>query len=164
MSLATKSPISETRLGFAGVGFMVYESLIRATPARTAVRMAYDGKDLEIMVKGPVHDHYGRLLDRLITAVAAMLGIRRQALGETTWIRPEIERGLEADQCYVFDAGKLALVGELLHRNENDVAGYPNPDLAVEVDISRPQTDRPAIYAALEVPELSVIPGLRFSP
>ena len=154
MSIATKAPISETRIGFAGVGFDVYERLIRATPARTAVRMAYDGKDLEIMVKGPVHDHYGRLLDRLITAVAVVLGIRRQALGETTWIRPEIERGLEADQCYVFDAGKLAVVDELLCRNENDVAGYPNPDLAVEVDISRPQTDRPAIYAALEVPEL----------
>ena len=154
MSIATKAPVSETRIGFTGVGFDVYERLIRATPARTAVRMAYDGKDLEIMVKGPVHDHYGRLLDRLITAVAVVLGIRRQALGETTWIRPEIERGLEADQCYVFDAGKLAIVDELLCRNENDVAGYPNPDLAVEVDISRPQTDRPAIYAALEVPEL----------
>ncbi|MGA2701479.1 MAG: Uma2 family endonuclease [Isosphaeraceae bacterium] len=154
MNIATKAPVSETRIGFTGVGFDVYERLIRATPARTAVRMAYDGKDLEIMVKGPVHDHYGRLLDRLITAVAVVLGIRRQALGETTWIRPEIERGLEADQCYVFDAGKLAVVDELLCRNENDVAGYPNPDLAVEVDISRPQTDRPAIYAALEVPEL----------
>ena len=121
--------------------------------------MAYDGKDLEIMVKGPVHDHYGRLLDRLITAVAVVLGIRRQALGETTWIRPEIERGLEADQCYVFDVGKLAVVGELLYRNENDIAGYPNPDLAVEVDISRPQADRPAIYAALQVPELWTFDG-----
>lgn len=159
MSLATKAPVSETRIGFTGVGFDVYERLIRATPARTAVRMAYDGKDLEIMVKGPVHDHYGRLLDRLITAVAAVLGIRRQALGETTWIRPEIERGLEADQCYVFDAGKLAVVGELLARKDNDVAGYPNPDLAIEVDISRPQADRPAIYAALEVPELWTFDG-----
>ena len=80
-SLATKAPISETRIGFTGVGFDVYERLIRATRARTAVRMAYDGKDLEIMVKGPVHDHYGRLLDRLITAVAVVLGIRRQARG-----------------------------------------------------------------------------------
>ena len=154
MSIATKIPVSETRIGFTGVGFDVYERLIRATPARTAIRMAYDGKDLEIMVKGPVHDHYGRLLDRLITAVTDVLGIRSQPMGETTWIRPDIERGLEADQCYVFDPAKLATVEELLARRENDVAGYPNPDLAVEVDISRPQTDRPAIYAALEVPEL----------
>ena len=83
-----------------------------------------------------------------------MVGVRRRALGKTTWIRPEIERGIEADQCYVFDPAKVAAVGELLARKENDVALYPNPDLAVEVDISRPQADRPAIYAALEVPEL----------
>ena len=159
MSLATKAPVRETRIGFAGVGFDVYERLIRATPARTAVRMAYDGKDLEIMVKGPVHDHYGRLLDRFITAIATTMGIAHRGLGETTWIRPEIERGLEADQCYVFDPAKLALVQELLARKENDIAGYPNPDLAVEVDISRPQADRPGIYAALQVPELWTFDG-----
>ena len=116
--------------------------------------MAFDGKDLEIMVKGPVHDNYGRLLDRFITAIAAALGISHRGLGETTWIRPELERGLEADQCYVFDPAKLAVVNELLARRENDVAAYPNPDLAVEVDLSRPQADRPGIYAALQVPEL----------
>ena len=154
MSIATKAPISETRIGFAGVGFDVYERLIRATPARTAVRMAYDGRNLEIMVTGPVHDDYGWFLDRFINVVARAAGIRRRALGKTTWIRPEIERGIEADQCYVFDPAKVSAVSELLVRKENDVALYPNPDLAVEVNISRPQADRPAIYAALEVPEL----------
>ena len=48
----------------------------------------------------------------------------------------------------------MKVVVELLARNENEVAAYPNPDLAVEVDISRPQADRPAIYAALQVPEV----------
>jgi len=159
MSIATGALTDETRIRFAGVGFDVYESLIRATPPRTAVRMAYDGKDLEIMVKGPVHDNYGRLLDRFITAIASVLGVPHRGLGETTWIRPEIERGLEADQCYVFDPAKLAVVGELLARKDNDVAAYPNPDLAVEVDISRPQADRPGIYAALQVPELWTFDG-----
>ncbi len=36
----------------------------------------------------------------------------------------------------------------------NDIAGYPNPDLAIEVDISRPAVDRAGIYAALRVPEV----------
>ncbi len=121
--------------------------------------MAYDGKDLEIMVTGPVHDDYGWLLDRLITVVARARGVRYPALGKTTWIRPEVERGLEADQCYMFDPAKLAAVGELLARKVNDIAGYPNPDLAVEVDISRPQVDRPAIYASLKVPEVWAFDG-----
>jgi len=129
MSIATGTLGGETRIRFAGVGFDVYESLIRATPPRTAVRMASDGKDLEIMVKGPVHDNYGRLLDRFITAIAAALGISHRGLGEITWIRPELERGLESDQCYVFDPAKLAVVNELLARRENNVAAYPNPRL-----------------------------------
>ena len=34
------------------------------------------------------------------------------------------------------------------------MADYPNPDLAIEVDISPPLVDRPAIYAALVVTEV----------
>ena len=36
----------------------------------------------------------------------------------------------------------------------NDVADYPNPDLAIEVDISPPEIDRAGIYAALMVSEV----------
>ncbi len=150
---------AELRLPFRGVPFDVYEQLCRATPERSVIRMAYDGEDLEIMVTGPIHDDYGWFLDRLITVAARAAGVRYRALGKTTWIRPEIERGIEADQCYVFDLAKLVAVGELLARKDNDVARYPNPDLAVEVDISRPQADRPGIYAALEVPELWTFDG-----
>ncbi len=152
-------PAGELRLRFAGVPFDVYEKLVRATPERSAIRMAYDGKDLEIMVTGPVHDDYGWFLDRFIAVVARVMGVHRRALGKTTWIRPEIQRGLEADQCYVFEPDKLALVKDLLARKVNDITGYPNPDLAVEVDISRPQTDRQTIYAALQVSELWTFDG-----
>jgi hypothetical protein len=34
------------------------------------------------------------------------------------------------------------------------IADYPNPDLAVEVDISPSKIDRSGIYAALNVPEV----------
>lgn len=44
-------------------------------------------------------------------------------------------------------------------RKDNDVAGYPNSDRAVEVDLSRPQADRQSIYAAPPVPELWVLDG-----
>ena len=89
--------------------------------------MAYDGRDLEIMVTGPVHDDYGWFLDRFITCVARVVGVRRPALGETTWIRPEIERGLEADQCYVFDPAKLAVVNESLSATRTTSRVIPTP-------------------------------------
>ena len=82
------------------------------------------------------------------------LAIPLKSLGETTWKRPEVERGLEADQCYFFKAEKIAAVNDALARRTNDVADYPNPDLAIEVDISPSQVDRPGIYAALAVPEV----------
>lgn len=159
MSVAASNGPVETRIRVPDVSFHVYETLVRGLPERTAIRVAYDGRDMEIMVKGPIHNDYARLLDRLISVLAAALGIPLRGLGETTWIRPEVGRGLEADQCYVLDPAKLATVRELLARKDNDVVGYPNPDLAVDVDLSRPQADREGIYRALEVPELWIFDG-----
>ncbi len=48
----------------------------------------------------------------------------------------------------------IATARAALKRKDNDVAGYPNPDLAIEVDISPSLVDRPAIYAALGIPEI----------
>ena len=54
----------------------------------------------------------------------------------------------------IIDADKLAVSAAALARAAKDIAAYPNPDLAIEVDISEPQVDRPGIYAALRVPEI----------
>ena len=35
-----------------------------------------------------------------------------------------------------------------------DIADYPNPDMAVEIDISPPQVDREGIYKSLKVAEI----------
>lgn len=59
----------------------------------------------------------------------------------------------------MFEPAKLARVQDLLARKINDITDYPNPDLAVEVDISRPQTDRLSIYAVLQVPEIWTFDG-----
>ncbi|MGB0071281.1 MAG: Uma2 family endonuclease [Isosphaeraceae bacterium] len=39
-------------------------------------------------------------------------------------------------------------------RRSLDIADYPNPDLGIEIDMSPPKIDRPAIYAALKVAEI----------
>ena len=46
-------------------------------------------------------------------------------------------------------------------RWSKDVAEYPNPDLAIEVDVSPSKIDRPAIYAALRVAEVWRFDGER---
>ena len=40
------------------------------------------------------------------------------------------------------------------HARSNDPADYPAPDLAVDVDLSRPRLNRMAIYATLGVAEI----------
>ena len=49
---------------------------------------------------------------------------------------------------------KLAAAARAKARGSNDVADYPNPDLAIEVDISPSLVDRPGIYAFLGVAEV----------
>jgi Uma2 family endonuclease len=144
----------EQRIVIRGLSWDLYDRLSDAIHERDHVYLGYDGKDLEIMTTGRVHDDFKDLFGRFMNAVTYELGIPNRGAGQTTWKRPEIERGLEADQSYYFDPAKLAADAKGLARKSNDVADYPNPDLAIEVDISASRIDRPSIYAALRVPEV----------
>ena len=81
----------------------------------------------------------------------------------TTWIRPEVQRGLEADCCYYLLPEKIETARAALKaRLKDQAAHYPNPDLAIEVDISRLEAGiARAIYAALEVTELWIFDGAK---
>jgi len=144
----------EQRIVIRGLSWDLYDRLSDAIGERQHVYLAFDGKDLEIMTKGHIHEDYKDLFGRFMNAVTYELGIPNSGAGETTWKRPEVERGLESDQSYYFEPAKLAADAKGRARKSNDVADYPNPDLAIEVDISASQVDRPSIYAALQVPEV----------
>ena len=138
----------------AGVDWAIYEQLVNSIPEGANIRVGYDGNDLEIMSQSPIHDVVKKTLGRFVDLTADELEIPCAGLGQTTWKRPEVNRGLEADDCYYFASEKLALVDEAVARWSHNVAEYPNPDLAIEVDLSPPKIDRPAIYAALRVAEV----------
>lgn len=90
----------------------------------------------------------------LIEIVAGELRIPWRSLGSSTWKRPAVRRGIEADQSFYLSAAKVAAAASARSRRSADPADYPEPDLAIEVDISQPKIDRPGIYAALRVPEV----------
>ncbi len=152
MSTMIAPPRNEARLVVPDVSWSVYETWVDSLPESTPVRMAYDGRNLEIMTKGPDHEDYRQLLGHLVVETARALRLSLKGLGETTWKRVEIQRGIEADQCYYFSPEKL--VEATRSRGANDVTSFPNPDLAIEVDLSPSQIDRPGIYAALGVAEV----------
>jgi Uma2 family endonuclease len=142
----------DTRLLIGEVTWDDYERFADSIHEGEVCRIAFDGKDIEMMTLGPWHEAEKSLLDAFVAIVANELRIRRQPLGSTTWKRKKLKRAIESDLCYYFAAAKLEAYAAALRSNDVDL--YPNPDLAIEVDVSKPKIDRPGIYAALEVPEI----------
>jgi Uma2 family endonuclease len=153
--------VPDRRVVFRDVDWAFYEELVDSIPESSRIHVDYDGRDLEIMAKGSRHEKVNRRLDQLIGIIADEWDIPYTGLRETTWKRPEVSRGLESDQAYYFLPEKLAQEAAAWERGSDDIADYPNPDLAIEVDISRPQVDRPGIYAALRVAEIWRFDGVQ---
>jgi Uma2 family endonuclease len=144
----------DTRVVIADVTWDVYERFVDAVAEGENLRVAFDGRDIEVMTLGPLHETFKARMDAFIAIVTGELGIMRQSLGSTTWKRKKIKRGVESDLCYYFDSEKLHAHAVAAGKGSNDVKDYPNPDLAIEIDLSPSKIDRPGIYAALQVPEL----------
>ncbi len=144
----------DERFVIRGVDWAFYEQLVDSIPEGVRIHVDYDGKDLEIMTIGFFHDDVKGLLGRIVANVAEVCETPLKSAGQTTWKRPEVARGLEADESYFFRPDKLVAVAQAKARRARKVADYPNPDLGIEVDISPSKIDRPGIYAALRVAEI----------
>jgi Uma2 family endonuclease len=136
-----------------------YQTLAKLLPA--TIRLAFDGSNLEMMVTGTLHEDYADTLDAFFKAVAGALNIPFKPYGSATWDRPDAERGIQADRCYYLDPVKIKAGYRGRARRSNENKDYPKPDLAIEVDISRPKADRDSIYAALGVLEVWAFDGKR---
>jgi Uma2 family endonuclease len=151
MDTNTRFSPTEPRIRLAGVDWATFERL--AATSRGA-RFAFDRGVLEIISIGPLHGLHAARVGEFVRNVTRTLGIPRESLGATTWKRQDAERGIEADQCFHFTREKIAASRTALERGSNDSTDYPVPDLVVEVDISKPQIDRLAIYASIGVSEV----------
>jgi Uma2 family endonuclease len=146
--------VPEERVVIRDVDWAFYEQLVDSIPPGANIHADYDGKDVELMSLSGFHDVVKKRMGRFAELVAEELEIPCTGLGQTTWKRAQIARGLEADECYCFATDKLTMIAEAVARWSEDVADYPNPDLGIEVDVSPSKIDRPGIYAALSVAEV----------
>ncbi len=146
--------VPEQRVVYRGVDWTFYARLVDSIPESSNIKVSYDGKDLEVMGKGKKHEKSKRLLGKIVDIIVEEYGIPCAGYAEATWKRPELARGLEADESFYFLTEKLDAAAEADALDSKDDADYPNPDLTVEVDISRPAIDRAGIYAALRVAEV----------
>lgn len=138
----------EKRIALSGIAWELYEQL-RENEESWHVRMTYDNGRLELMSPSPDHEAIKRWIGRLIEAFTEEMNVPCRSLSGTTWKRPELAKGLEADECYY-----ILNHHRVCRRRKVDLAVDPPPDLAVETEISRSVVPRLRIYAALGVPEI----------
>ena len=95
------------------------------------------------------HERSGSLLNRFVNVLTEDLSIPCQSGRSTTFKRKDLDKGIEADDCYYLEHEP-----EVRSKDEIDLEVDPPPDLAVEIEVSRSALDRMAIYAAIKVPEV----------
>jgi Uma2 family endonuclease len=159
---AAVTDFGDQRIVIRGVGRHVYDVMDEAIGEGQHIRLAYDGKDLELMTTSHLHEFFKELLNEIVSAIVEALEIDCIAVGETTWKTEDMGRGLQADLSYYFDPDKLRMARDGLKRMSMDLADFPTaPDLAIEIDESRPKVDRPAVYAELRAAEVWRFDGAR---
>jgi Uma2 family endonuclease len=145
-------PPSEGSLVFRGVDWHTYNQLSESLGDGQRVHLIYDGKDLEIMVIGNAHEILKGRASKIVNALAMGRRVNYVDSGQATW-KTKL-RGLEADLSYYFDPEKIRAAKAAFARDSRDPADYPRPDMAIEIDLSPSQVDRPAIYRDLRVFEI----------
>lgn len=147
--MATLTQAAEQRMVLHDVSWETYEALLRDHEDRSVPHFTYDRGTLEIMSPLPVHERYKRWISQVITEVTERSSIDASDLGSTTFTRPELQRGFEADTCFYIQH-EAAIRG----KDRIDLRIDPPPDLAVEIDITHSTIDKLGVYGPMGVPEL----------
>src|SRR3989304_806860 len=154
MTMTTIGSIQrDNRFLLPAVPWQAYIAL-REQSENEHVRMIYDRGVLEMMTPSKRHEQYGYLIGRLIDVWTEELKIDVQSCRTVTFKREDIQRGLEPDNCY-YIAHELTVRDKV----ELDLSVDPPPDLAIEIDLGSSVTDKMALYAAFNVPEVWLYDG-----
>lgn len=86
-STETRTVTDEERGVIRDVSWEFYDRLTDAIGQQSHIRVAYDGKDLEIMTVGPKHERSKGWLGEFIHEIAIGLGVELEPMGSTTWKR-----------------------------------------------------------------------------
>jgi Uma2 family endonuclease len=132
-----------------GISWQTYQALVRELESQPSKRMTYDNGLLEILMPLPPHERNKKYLARLVEILTEALGIEIFSLGSCTWSRPDLVKGVEADECYYIQH-ETAIRGKM----SIELGVDPPPDLVIEIDITSPSLPRLPICRALGVPEV----------
>lgn len=147
--MVTTPTSAEQRVLLNNISWQTFETLLAEMGDNRASRLAYDQGQLEIMTPLMPHEHWNRLIERLIFVLAEELNLEIYPTGSTTFKLLNQARGAEPDSSfYIQNAARVT------GKRGIDLTQDPPPDLVVEIDITSSSLNRFQIYAGLGVPEL----------
>jgi Uma2 family endonuclease len=138
----------EQRIQLSGISWQTYQ-ILRQELSERRLRLTYSRSILEIMTLSPEHEIYKKLLGRFIETIAEEQKISLYPLGSTTFSSPELNIGLEPDECFYIQ-NQAAVKG----KKRIDLLHNPPPDLVIEINICDNAKRRLEVLATLDVPEV----------
>jgi Uma2 family endonuclease len=147
-TVASLPATDQQRFRLSGVTWDQYEGILQLFEGRH-LRITYDHGELELMTVSPEHERAKKVLARMLETLTEELDIPIAGLGNTTFRREDLERGLEPDECWY-----IAHEEVMRHCMRIDLSIDPPPDLVIEVEITRSLLNRVRIYENLGVSEI----------
>jgi Uma2 family endonuclease len=138
---------AEQRVLFCDLSWSSYEQILVALGERRSSRLTYDQGVLEITMPLEEHEYAVRLIELFIHILVEELNLEIKTMGSTTLKRPDLQKGVEPDNCYYIQNEPL-VAGKKV-----DLSQDPPPDLIVEVDITHTDINKLDLYASMGVPE-----------
>ena len=138
------------RLLLSDVSWQAYEAML-AEVERSGrhYKLTYDSGQMEIELPGDIHEIVKGFVRALLEAYLIDHDIDFVPLAGTTWQRRDIDKGLEADECYYIQNAHL--IGS---RTKLDLNHDPAPDLAIEIEATHPLLPKLPIYASMGIGEI----------
>jgi Uma2 family endonuclease len=147
--MVTTRTASEQRVVLRNISWQTFEIMLTDMGEDRVSRMTYDQGILEIMTPLLSHEHWNRLIERLIFVLGEELNLEIFPAGSTTFKREDLRRGAEPDSSYYIQNERL-----VRNKTEINLNNDPPPDLVVEVDLTNSSLDKFQIYASLGISEL----------
>jgi Uma2 family endonuclease len=141
--------LAESRVLLTNVSWALYQTIAKTRGGRSLPRLSFLEGTLELMSPSYLHELLAKRFDYFVLGIAWGLGGPCRPAGSTLWERAGLERGKEPDACFY-----LANAPTIRGLTEIDLEIHPPPDLAIEIELSRPIHDILRIYSGLGVPEL----------
>lgn len=145
---------SEQRFILKNISWQTYESMLADMGEDRSARLTYDRGILEIMTPLLFHEHWNRVLERLIFVLGEELNLDIFPLGSTTLKRSDLHLGAEPDSSYIIRNEATFKSQGLINLN-GDLA----PDLVIEIDLAGSVLNKFQIYATLGISEMWVYSG-----